>query len=370
MRGWVRRYRAILVDLGLVGIAALDGVLGLYTSGMTELILTLVGAAGLLLRRRFPLVAVALALPALFLTGGPIASVIALATVATRVSSTTALAVATAVTFLGLTLSWDSIESINDLVLAIVYGTMTSGGAVAIGRLRRGQTRLAASLAELERAREEETRLAAREAVAEERAHLAREMHDVVSHQVSLITVQAGALMVRVEDPEVVDTADTIRQLAATTLTELRQMLLVLRTDGPEAAPLTPQPTLAHLRELLDAADLDVTAHVDLPDGLAQVVQRAVYRTVQEGLTNVRKHAPGARVEVTAGVEAGETVVLRVVNSAPTGPRAPQIATARLGHRGLSERAHLLGGSFRSRAGDDGSYEIELRLPLSGHSRP
>jgi len=370
MKVWAVRHRAILVDLGLVAIAALDGILGLYTSGLTELILTLVGAAGLLLRRRLPLLAVALALPALFLTGGPIASVIALATVATRVSSTTALVAASAVTFLGLTLSWDEIESINDLVLAIVYGTMTSGGAVAIGRLRRSQTRLAASLTELQRAREEETRLAAREAVAEERAHLAREMHDVVSHQVSLITVQAGALMVRVEDPEVVETADTIRVLAATTLTELRQMLLVLRADGPEAAPLTPQPTLEHLGDLLATEDLEVTSRIDLPTGLPPAIQRAVYRTVQEGLTNVRKHAPGARVEVTAEVEAGKTVVLRVVNSAPTEPLTPQTATARLGHRGLSERAHLLGGSFRSRAHDDGSYEIEMRLPLSGHARP
>ncbi|MEV8240086.1 histidine kinase [Microbacterium testaceum] len=364
------KHRALLVDLALVAVAALDGVLGLYTTGATELVLTLVGAAGLLLRRRLPLVAVALALPGLFITGGPIAAVIALYTVAARVSSTTLVVVASAVTFLGLAVSWDTLDTINDFVLALVFATMTTGGAVAVGRLQRNQARLAASLAELRRAREEETRLAAREAVAEERAHLAREMHDVVSHQVSLITVQAGALMVRVDDPEVIDTADTIRTLAATTLTELRQMLLVLRADGPEAAPLTPQPTLDHLGELLATDDLDVTARIDLPDGLPQVLQRAVYRTVQEGLTNVRKHAPGARVNVTGEVEAGTTVVLRVHNSAPTRPGPPPVATARLGHLGLSERAHLLGGSFLSRAHDDGSYEIELRLPLSGSARP
>lgn len=358
--------RALLIDLALVAAAAVDGILNLYTAGAPELVLTLVAAAGLLFRRRFPLVSVALALPSLFVTGGPIASVIALYTVAALMTSTTVVVVASVATFLGLVASWQFFESLNDLLLAVVYATMTSGGAVAIGRLRRSQSRLAASLSELRRVREEENRLAAREAVAEERAHLAREMHDVVSHQVSLITVQAGALMVRAADPEVVETADTIRILAATTLTELRQMLMVLRADGPEAAPLTPQPTLDHLDSLLDATDLDVTADIALPSGLPRVAQRAIYRTIQEGLTNARKHAPGARVEVTAGVVDGTTAQLRVRNAMPEAPVAAPVETARLGHLGLSERAHMLGGTFRAGPTVDGAYEIELRFPLSG----
>lgn len=357
--------RAVLIDIALVAVAAVDGILNLYTTNALELGLTLVAALGLFLRRRLPVVSVVLALPALFLTAGPIASVIALYSVASRVRSTTVVAAATAATFLGLALSWEEFASLDDVVLALVYASMTSGGALAIGRLRRSRARLAASLDELRRAREEETRLAAREAVAEERAHLAREMHDVVSHQVSLITVQAGALMVRKDDPDVVETADTIRVLAATTLTELRQMLLVLRTDGPEAAPLTPQPTLEHLPALLEAADGGVDASVSLPDGLPPAVQRAVYRAVQESLTNARKHAPGARVRVGASLVDG-SVLLRVSNGAPRERPAPMAATARLGHLGLSERAQMLGGTFRAGPEGDGGYAIELRLPVTG----
>lgn len=360
------RRRDLLIDLALVAIAAIDGLVGLYTTGTLELLLTLVGAAGLILRRRWPLVSVALALPALFLTGGPIAAVIALYTVARAVRSAVALSGAAALTWLGLALSWDAITSVNDVILAAVYATMTSGGAVAIGRLGRNHSRLAETISALQRARGEENRRAAREAVAEERAHLAREMHDVVSHQVSLITVQAGALMVRVEDPDVVETADTIRVLATTTLAELRQMLLVLRADEPEIAPLGPQPTLRHLGDLFAAADLDVTARIELPSDLPSTTQRAVYRTVQEGLTNVRKHAPGSRVEVTATIsETGDVwVILR--NSRPTRMVPDAAPTARLGHLGLSERAHMLGGSFRAGAAADGGYEIELHLPRGG----
>ncbi|MEX8059782.1 sensor histidine kinase [Microbacterium sp. 16-032] len=357
--------RDVLIDLGLVAVAALDGVLGLYTTDMLELVLTLVGAAGLLLRRRLPLLSLALALPALFLTGGPIASVIALYTVASAATGMIWLVAATAITFLGLGLSWDTFTSVNDHVLAIVYATMTSGGAVALGRLRRNQSRLSASLDELRRARADENRRVAREAVAEERAHLAREMHDVVSHQVSLITVQAGALMVRADDPEVAETADTIRTLASTTLAELRQMLLVLRADGPEAAPLGPQPTLRHLDEILHPVDLEVDARIDLREGLPPATQRAVYRTIQEGLTNVRKHAPGARVEVTATSTDTGAVHVALRNAVSPEPHPDPAPTARLGHLGLSERAHMLGGSFRAGPLADGGYEIDLRLPAA-----
>jgi len=357
------RRRDALLDGGLVAVAAIDGVVGLYTTDARGLALTLVAAGGLLLRRRFPLLSLALSLPALVVTGGPIAAVIALYTVASAATPLALLVAATAVTAVGLGVSWHSFASVNDHVLAVVYASMTSGGAVALGRLRRKQGELSVSLAELQRARTEENRRIAREAVAEERAHLAREMHDVVSHQVSLITVQAGALTVRAADPGVAASAEAIRTLAATTLAELRQMLLVLRTDGPEPAPLGPQPTLQHLDELLGSSDLDVTARIDLPEGLPPATQRAVYRTIQEGLTNVRKHAPGARVELSATVEAGDLHVV-LISTASSQPVAETRPGAGLGHLGLTERAHLLGGSFRAGADADGGYRIDLRLPL------
>ena len=136
------RRRDALIDVGLVAVAAIDGVVGLYTTDAWGLALTLIAAGGLLLRRRLPLLSLALSLPALVVTGGPIAAVIALYTLASAATPLVLLVAATAVTAVGLGVSWHSFASVNDHVLAVVYASMTSGGAVALGRLRRKQSEL------------------------------------------------------------------------------------------------------------------------------------------------------------------------------------------------------------------------------------
>ncbi len=157
---------------------------------------------------------------------------------------------------------------------------------------------------------------AAREALERERAVLAREMHDVVSHQVSLIAVQAGALQVTSTDDPTRSAARTIRELSVRTLDELRSMVEVLRTAGGSVREDAPSPGVRDLDGLTAGCGLAVRSSLQVPDDLPAPVQRAVFRAVQEGLTNVRKHAPGAQVAVVVAHD-GERTRVEVRN----GPR-------------------------------------------------
>ncbi|MFD0331108.1 sensor histidine kinase [Streptacidiphilus monticola] len=259
------------------------------------------------------------------------------------------------------TLGWD-----RTTALAVMYALLTAGAPVAFGLLVHTRRELAVRLDELTRGQERERRLLEQSVLAKERARLAREMHDVVSHQVSLISIQAGALQLRAEDPQAVaESARTIRQLSVKTLEELRQMVGVLRAAaGGDVSRLTPQPRLDDLPRLVAACGLD--AALELPEGLAgfpEPVQRAAYRTVQEGLTNVRKYAPGADVVVRLR---GEATVLHVtVENGPPSPDAEPLLLPSGGHGliGLRERAQQLGGSLSARPTPAGGFVLTARLP-------
>jgi signal transduction histidine kinase len=186
-------------------------------------------------------------------------------------------------------------------------------------------------------------------------------MHDVVSHQVSLIAVRAGALQVGSRDPGTRDAAATIRRLSVQTLEELRHMVSVLRASGSRPTELTPQPSLADLRRLVDSSGIEAELCTDLPDDLPPAVQRAVYRTVQEALTNARKHAPGATATIHVRHRGG-TVHATVANTAPTRPALP-LPGAHHGLVGLRQRAELLGGTVASGPTPDGGYALRLELP-------
>src|SRR6185503_14283048 len=147
------------------------------------------------------------------------------------------------------------------------------------------------ALADVRQAREHERELDARAVLAKERNQLAREMHDVVSHQVSLIAVQAGALSVSAPDPGVKAVAENVRKLSVDTLDELRHMVNLLRASGSSATELTPQPTLSDLDRLVAGSGIETTLVGTAPEGVDAAFQRTVYRTIQEALTNVRKHA-------------------------------------------------------------------------------
>jgi signal transduction histidine kinase len=203
---------------------------------------------------------------------------------------------------------------------------------------------------------EQELRVA--QARANERADIAREMHDVLAHRISQISMNAGALAFR-EDltaEQMRSNAAVIQSTAHEALTDLRGVLGVLR-DVRTGEPLDqPQPTYADLPQLVSTAqasglNIDFVDLVEAERPVPDVVGRTVYRIVQEGITNARKHAPGARltIQVSGSPEDGVDVVLR--NPLGFGPTATP--GSGLGLVGLSERAELRGGRLETRR--DGS---------------
>jgi signal transduction histidine kinase len=204
----------------------------------------------------------------------------------------------------------------------------------------------------------------AREAVSEERARIARELHDVVAHSVSIIAVQAGAAEAYVErDPaRAREHIGAVRRTAGETLTEMRRLLDVLREDE---ASYTPQPTLAGLERLVDevratGVPVELLREGDV-DGLPAGIDLAAYRIVQEALTNVRRHAGGAPTRVHVRRVDG-SVEVEVVNAAPTRPGEGPGG----GHGlvGMRERVRVYGGSLDAGAGEDGGFAVRARLPV------
>jgi len=207
-----------------------------------------------------------------------------------------------------------------------------------------------------------------------ERAHLAREMHDVLGHRLSLVALHAGALEYRGRDldpDETVAAAAVVRAEAHSALSDLRDVLGVLRdpeAGGASEVTVTapPQPTLLELDALVDEAreaGSSVTTSIDDAERLAEVptaVGRHAYRIVQEALTNARRHAPGQPIRVSVAVGTTDVVLIRVTNPTPDGPSD----AGRAGHglAGLAERARLVGGHFT--AGPDGDdFVVEADLP-------
>lgn len=324
--------------------------------------LSVLAAVGLLWRRRAPWISVALALPGLVFGCASISAVVAMYALAVRSVPRWLLALAVGATFTANAAGALNTPAPLHPVAVLTTAAMFALAPAAIGALVATRRRLVLSLAELREYQSEQARQAAGVAVRNEREVLAREMHDVVSHQVSLMAVQAGALQVRATDGAVRDGARTIRELCVATLEELRTMLGVLRSGDRSAPDTAPQPSLAELPALAAASELDVCVDVQLPETLSAPVQRAVFRTVQESLTNARKHAPGAAVTVVGRVHEG-MVDVRVRNTAAVAP-ALTLPGSGLGILGLSERAHVLGGSVRAAGTADGGFETRVLLPL------
>ncbi len=360
---WVRAHRAPwwVVDLLFVVAAVADAVLDISGATRVETGLSLLAAAALLLRRRLPVLAFALTMPGLFVGSAVVAASIALFTLGERTDRRWLMLLAAAVQFVGFSGFVGPPQSLDELVVSILYAVIFALGPLAIGLLVRTRARLTEQLTEVRLAREDERRQAAEVALSRERALLAREMHDVVSHQVTLIAVQAGAVQVAGRDEAERGFARTIRQLCVVTLQELREMVQVLRASGGTAREIAPQPVLTDLPRLIADSGLETTATVDLPETLGQPVQRAVYRFVQEGLTNVRKHAPDAAVRVSARLHDG-IVLVDLVNG-PARAERLELPGSGLGLIGLGERASLLGGSLEAGPQPGDGYALHLRIP-------
>jgi signal transduction histidine kinase len=214
--------------------------------------------------------------------------------------------------------------------------------------------------------REQEQR--ARIAVADERARIARELHDIVAHSVGVIVVQAvGARRVFDRDPERAREAlDSIERTARTALADMRRSLGVLRRDDDERA-LAPQPGVADLNGLIEQArtgGLTVELAVEgerVP--LPQAIDLSAYRIVQEALTNVIKHAGAARARVTVRYLDDELEV--VVADDGVGPPVGAADGSGLGIIGMRERVEAQGGRLHTGAGADGGFLVRASLPLS-----
>ncbi|RZU23814.1 sensor histidine kinase [Streptomyces sp. BK239] len=359
-----QRLPAPVIDLALVVAAAVDVRLNNWEPTRLGLALAAVGCTALAFRRRFPLGVFLLTLPVALMQDVAVAVLAALFTLAERSRNRRLLAVCVALAAVASSTPWPLAEVDRTMtVVFFVYGLATAAAPVLFGQLLQAQRDLAKRLAEIEEAREHERTLHAQAVLARERAQLAREMHDVVSHQVSLIAVRAGALQVGTKDADAKEAARTIRSLSVTTLDELRTMVTLLRASGGDATELTPQPTLADLRKLVESSGTHVQLTGELPPTVSTPTQRALYRTVQEALTNVRKHAPGA----TAGVELwqdGDDIGVTVTNTPPTRPSL-SLPGSRQGLVGLRERADVLHGTLDAGPTTEGGYRVRLRIPLS-----
>jgi signal transduction histidine kinase len=249
----------------------------------------------------------------------------------------------------------------------LVVRTLTTTGALGWGMFVRAYRRLTASLREHAARLEAEQHLRVDQARLTERARIAREMHDVLAHRMSLVSLHAGALEVRTDarPEEVAIAAGAIRASAHQALEELRGVIGVLR-EGAVGRPEPPQPGLADLPGLVDAAramGMTVAYTSAVPaDGPSVVLGRTAYRIVQEGLTNARKHAPGTAVRVLVGGEPGADLRIEVRNPVPVPAARPEVPGAGMGLVGVSERVALAGGQVRY--GPDGDdFRLEARLP-------
>ncbi|MEU1982288.1 sensor histidine kinase [Nocardia sp. NPDC019395] len=235
------------------------------------------------------------------------------------------------------------------------------GATVFIGLLLRSLVR---SRSELNRQTELSELERARRTILEEKARIARDLHDVVAHHMSLVVVQAQTAPYRVSDVNDAARAEfeSIGATAREALNEIRGLLGVLRSDG-QLAEHAPQPTAADLEALFVGAaraGVDLTWSVEgtltlIPD----TVGSALYRIVQESLANVGRHAPGAAVRVT--IDCAESLELTVVNGPGTGPAPTGIGG--LGIAGMQARALAVGGRLTAEPTPDGGFRVNARLP-------
>nr|WP_206323907.1 histidine kinase [Streptomyces sp. HNM0574] len=346
-------------------MAVLDACIPPFDADPLSVSTTVLACGALAFRRRFPLLVLLLTLPATLLLGVVVAPVAALFTLADRSRDRRVLAGCALLFAAASAVPWPPSDYTPDertwALFDFVYLLASGAAPVLLGQLLQVRRDLSRQLVETEEAREHERALHAQAAVARERAQLAREMHDVVSHQVSLIAVRAGALQVGARDADAKDAARTIRSLSVNTLDELRHMVTLLRASSGGGTELTPQPTLAGLRRLVATSGIEAELTGSLPEDIGSPAQRTVYRTVQEALTNVRKHAPGATATVRLWREGGR-VGVTVGNTGPTRPALP-LPSSQQGLLGLRERAELLHGTLTAGPLADGGFEVRLSIP-------
>ncbi|MEO3890781.1 histidine kinase [Nonomuraea sp. B5E05] len=322
----------------------------------------------LLLRRRFPLaVSMTVAIASTVSTLATGAALLALGSISTRRRPAEIGAVVLAyVTASQFTVGLYSIQSPpGPMWTELAFPALTAGIAVAMGMAvgaRRAEVR---SLRDRAESAEREQTARAAQARALERNRIAREMHDVLAHRISLVAMQAGVLDHR-SDLTAKENRVLIRGIADSShqaLEELRGVLGVLRADPGRPEP--PQPSLDRIPDLVAdarASGLDVTLTTTVTGTPSDVVGRTCYRIVQEGLTNAAKHAPGAHAHITLTGTAGDELHVSVHNS-PATTTIARPPTSGFGLLGLSERITLAGGRLNHHPTPDNGYLLTAQLP-------
>ncbi|MEO3789532.1 histidine kinase [Nonomuraea sp. B10E15] len=250
------------------------------------------------------------------------------------------------------------------LLICVAYGALLGWGAFA-----RSRRALLESLRERAHRAEAEQGRRIAEARMAERRRLARDMHDVLAHRLSLVATHAGALEFRPDSsPEQrARAAGVIRAGVHQALEELRQVINLLREQDDRTDDLQPRPGLTDLPGLItDArqADQAVRLHEEVADvdALPAAASQTAYRVVQEGLTNARKHAPGQPIEVLLRGTPGTPLLIEMRNPLPPADAAPVAPGSGLGLVGLTERVRLAGGQLDHQS-TGGEFRLQARLP-------
>ena len=374
-----------MTDALLIVLSALSGLFtirlsvllapGALPPWLVSLDITAGLAACLLLwwRRRFPVpvASVVIAVSTVVETAGP-AGIVAVFTVAVHCSTRATLTITAAnMLALGFFYSLRPVPGASPWVV-VGYVVILHAAVVAWGLLVRSRRQLVASLRERATVAESEARLRAERTQHEARETLAREMHDVLGHRLSLLSVHAGALTYHraATAEETARAAEVIRENAHRALQDLREVIGVLRAPVGEL----PLPGATDIVELIEETRRAGTP-VELDDDrgittggcpVTETVGRTLYRFLQEGLTNARKHAPGAPVTVRIAGRVGDQLVAEVENAPPAGPTAgsaPPPPGSGEGLRGLAERARIVGGRLEHGPTASGGWRVGMRLP-------
>jgi signal transduction histidine kinase len=378
---WWLRWRSLVVPLLVLGVLGLGAAAAQYLEqnrGQTDLVSSFIGYASampLLLVFHRPLLAWRLAYVMLFIgvldakpgevwPWNPVQIIfflIILLALALRADTGVA-AWAGGLTLIPVFLN---VPAANAWGVSVLFLVMLILG----NQIRRWRNR-SRVLSERLAAQEEQSQLEkARRAVLEERTRIAREMHDVVAHHMSMIAVQAETAPFRLPglpDPVRHEFA-SIAGSAREAMVDMRRLLGVLRSETAPALT-APQPGLADVAELVDAArraGMAATLHGVVPE-VNGPVALAAYRIVQEALANAARHAPGAAVRVAVTHDGG-TIGVRVENDAPTGDTPAPSPGEGHGIAGMRERATLLGGTFEAGPTVFGGFGVTAILPAAAH---
>jgi signal transduction histidine kinase len=378
-RDWAVDALWFLLCIGFTALAFVDGTQRHLPPVPTAVDAALGGLAslGLWLRRRWPVgFAVIVGLLAIYSVSASGVALVALFTVAVhrRLGIAVVVAAGYALTsFLTLLVRPDLSPNSPPNWLQGVLGVVCVVAVLAWGMFVRARRQLA--LAERERAASEQELLVA-QARQLERNRIAREIHDVLAHRLSLLSLHAGALQLWPDAPpaEIARAAGVIRSSAHGALEDLREVIGVLRAvrgddDRADGAPERPQPTLVDLPVLIDEsrkAGTRVVLECEVTDlgAVPEAVGRTAFRIVQEGLTNARKHADAAAVSVAVRGAAADGLTVEIRNPWPVGvARTMPIPGAGMGIIGLAERTTLTGGRLEHGRTPAGEFRLWAWLP-------